>query len=279
MKIAIVTDSTAVMHENTIRDHKNLYTIPLQILMGDDVYKDGVDITPSEFFGIVDKQDVLPTTSQPSVGDVLDMFEDLLKEYDEVIYITISSKISGTYTTGLLAKNQLPEKNIHVFDSLSTSVVQQRLVLEAIRMAQENMTGKEIIETLEMMKENTSIYLVVDDLKHLGRTGRVSNVSAVVGAMLKIKPILTFKQGEINLKSKIRTITKAHNEVINILKETDINDKSFIMIAHADAFEYVDSVKEKIQNIYPEKEIVVSELSPVISVHTGPKTLGVAWIK
>ena len=279
MKIAIVTDSTAVIKKHDLNKFDNLYTIPLQILMGEDVYKDGIDLSSSEFFELVRRYKTLPTTSQPSIGDVLVLFEELKTKYDQIIYLTISSKISGTYSTGMLAKNQLDDDNVYVFDSLNTSVVLEMLSLKACELVLEGYNAIEIVKYLEKMRDNSAIYLVVDDLKHLGRTGRVNNVSAVVGALLKIKPILRFEDGVINLHKKIRTIAKAHSEVFELLSKEEIGSASCISIAHADGYEYAVKMRERILSIYPDKDIIINELSPVISVHTGPKSLGVGWIK
>lgn len=209
-KVAIVTDSTAVMGKEFIEKSSNLYTVPLQILFGEDVYRDGIDLTSEEFFSKIGQNSVLPTTSQPSVGAVLELFEELTENYDEILYITISSNISGTYNTGLLARNQVPEKKIEVYDSLNTSVIQKMLVMKALELADKGTHIDSIIKKLNKMRENSRIYLVVDDLKHLGRTGRVNNMGAIVGALLKIKPILTFENGYINLRKKVRTLSKAY---------------------------------------------------------------------
>lgn len=279
-KIAIVTDSTAVMRNKNSNELSNLFTVPLQILFGDDeVYRDGIDLTSDEFFQKIETTTILPTTSQPSVGAVLELFEELVQEYDEILYITISSNISGTFNTGLLAKRQLLGKKIEVFDSLHTSVVQKMFVLEALEMANKGTHIDHIIKKLIKMREDSSIYLIVDDLHHLGRTGRVNNMGAIVGSLLKIKPILTFENGYINLRKKVRTLNKAYLEVISILNENNLGDSSRIMIAHAKGLDNALKVKEAISVIFPDKEIVIDELSPVISVHTGPNTVGVAWIK
>ncbi len=279
-KVAIVTDSTAVMGKELIDNMPNLYSVPLQILFGEDeVYRDGIDITSEEFFKKLNKTSQLPTTSQPSVGAVLEMYEELVKTYDEVLYITISSNISGTYNTGLLAKNLIPNHKIEVFDSLNTSVIQRMFVLEAVKLANKGTHVDSIIKKLKKMRDNSNIYLVVDDLRHLGRTGRVNNMGAIVGALLKIKPILTFENGYINLRKKVRTLSRAYLEVMSILTDADLDESSQIMIAHANGIKQAEKVKEAIKVIHPNKEIVIGELSPVISVHTGPNTVGVAWIK
>ncbi len=225
------------------------------------------------------KTSTLPTTSQPSVGAVLELFEELINDYDEILYITISSHISGTFNTGLLAKNQLSGKKIEIFDSLHTSVIQKMYVLEALKMANKGTHVDHIIKTLTKMRTDSSIYLVVDDLHHLGRTGRVNNMGAIIGALLKIKPILTFENGYINLRKKVRTLKKAYLEVMNIMTNSDLDDSSRIMIAHADGLENAKKVQEAINIVFPERYVEICELSPVVSVHTGPNTVGVAWIK
>ena len=279
-KIAIVTDSTAVMEQDYLAKEKDLYTVPLQILFGEDeVYNDGIDITSDAFFDKISKTEVLPTTSQPSVGAVLELFDELKDTYDEILYITISSNISGTYNTGLLAANQLEDYKIEVFDSLHTSVIQNMYVKEAVELAKKGTHVDSIIKKLTKMRENSSIFLVVDDLRHLGRTGRVNNMGAIVGALLKIKPILTFENGYINLRKKVRTLRKAYLEVAAILQNAELTESSKIMIAQAKGMENAEKVKELIQIIHPDKEVEIGELSPVISVHTGPNTVGVAWVK
>lgn len=279
-KIAIVTDSTAVMSNEFVQENKDLYIVPLQILFGEDeVYRDGIDLTSKEFFDKVENTPTLPTTSQPSVGVVLDLFEKLVEEYDEILYITISSNISGTYNTGLLAAKQLSEYKIEVFDSLHTSVIQKVYVEEAVNMAKKGTKVESIIKHLKQLREQSEIYLVVDNLRHLGRTGRVNNMGAIVGALLKIKPILHFEGGYINLRKKVRTLKKSYLEVISILLEADLDNDASIMIAHANGNENAEKVKQAVESVLPNREIEICELSPVISVHTGPNTVGVGWVR
>jgi len=278
-KLALVVDSTAVIEKDIFEKYQNLYKVPLMILHQGKSYIDGEDITSDELFTKFDLAKDLPTTSQPAVGEVLDLFENLLKDYEKVIYITISSKISGTYQTGVLAKNQVDVSRITVFDTEITSVVQREMALRVLRMNEEGRDFDYILSSLEEMKKNSTIYLCVDNLRHLGRTGRVSNVSAVVGSMLKIKPILMFQNGSINLHSKIRTLPKAHLELVKLLKDCDLPDSSRIMIAHAKGLPYAEKLKSEINLLYPKQEVYIGELSPVISVHTGPNTVGIAWIR
>jgi DegV family protein with EDD domain len=153
------------------------------------------------------------------------------------------------------------------------------MVEHALELAKQNKTINEIIEELTRIRNQSQIYLVVDDLKHLGRTGRVNNLSAVVGALMKIKPILQFEDGYINLHKKIRTLSKAYLEIIDMMSTMHFDENSIIMIAHAKGYENALKVQRTLHELYPNREIRISELSPVISVHTGPSTVGIGWIK
>ncbi len=278
MNVAIVCDSTAVMDKAFIDSNDNLYTVPLQILIGDSVYKDGIDLTQEQFFQKMDSTTVIPTTSQPSVGAVLELFEKLKERYTQILYITISSKISGTYSTGRLAAGQVEGVQVEVLDSLNTSVIQHMMTQEAVNLSNQGLGLDEIVAELNVMKENSNIFLIVDDLKHLGRTGRVNNLSAIVGALLKIKPILHFENGYINLYKKIRTLNKAYLEVIEIVRDLNLSDNATVMIAHANGYSNALKVQRALKELLPNKEIQIIELSPVISVHTGPNSVGIGWI-
>lgn len=279
MKIAVVVDSTSVIGTENLEKHENLFMIPLHVHIGTDSYKDSIDIQPHEFFKLMEQTELLPNTSQPSVGELLELFEVILKDYDQILYLTISSGISGTYQTGVLAQKEIDSDNIFIFDTSCTSVIEKHMTLVVLQMIKEGKNINDILNKLEELKENYNIYLVVDNLKHLARTGRVSNASATIGNMLKIKPILKFEEGLINLKEKIRTTKKAHQSILEIIKEEELTENSVIRIAHADGLDYAENLKKELLKIYPNHNIEIDELSPVISVHTGPKTLGLGWFK
>ncbi|MCH4888559.1 DegV family protein [Acidaminobacter sp. JC074] len=276
MKIAVIADSTAVMGNVT---HDHLYSVPLKIIFEHESYEDGIDLTQETFFNLLKTKTELPTTSQPSIGEVEKMFTDLLEIYDHIIYLTISSGISGTFDSGMMARNLVDENRITVFDTLGTSIIQKLMTLDTLKFIDEGKSVEEIVSHLEAYRNKAEIYLVVDDLKHLSRTGRVSTTSAQIGSMLKIKPILQFADGKIELFKKVRSAKKAHQALIDLAKEANLSDDDLLMIAHADGIEYAEAVKSEILKIYPNLNIGIDPLSPVISVHTGPKTIGVGWIR
>lgn len=279
MNIAIVVDSTAVIGKVLLDHHKNLYSVPLNIIFEQHSYADGIDLTQDEFFRLMKHSDELPTTSQPSIGEVEELFTKLVDEYDHIIYITISSKISGTYESGMMVRQMVSEDKITVFDSLFTSIIQKQMAIEALKMVDNSKSVEEIIERLEYIRSNSEIILVVDELKHLQRTGRIGNAAASIGHMLQIKPVLALKDGKIELIKKVKTIKKAHMVLIDMINERELNEHSHIIIAEADADEYATNLREKLLIHYPNHKIAIDPLSPVISVHSGPRTIGIGWVK
>lgn len=219
MKIAVIADSTAVMGEYK---HDHLYSIPLKIIFEHESYEDGIDLTQETFFNLLGTTSELPTTSQPSIGEVEHVFTDLLKTYDHIIYLTLSSKISGTFDSGMMARNIVNEEKITVFDTLGTSIIQKLMTIDALKMIDEGKSLSDMLAHLEAYKSSAEIYLVVDDLKHLSRTGRVSATSASIGTMLKIKPILQFIDGKIELFKKVRSVKKAHQSLLDLVKEANL---------------------------------------------------------
>lgn len=277
-KIAVVVDSTAVIDKEIIENNSNLYSIPLHVMVSGKTFRDGLDITPSEFCRKLEEGFEIPTTSQPSIGEVSALLEELVEKYDHIIYITISSRLSGTFQTGILVRNQISEDKIIVFDSLFTSTIQKQMALETLELIKREMSIETIIENLEYIKANSKILLVVDDLGHLHRTGRISLSAASFGRMLKIKPILSFEQGEIVLTQKVRTLKKVYDNLVEQIASENLSKDSKIIIAHASGYDYALDLKEEVLKIYPEHEVMIEELSPVISVHTGTRSFGISWI-
>ncbi|MBW6409342.1 DegV family protein [Clostridium weizhouense] len=277
-KIAVVVDSTAVIDKKLFENNKNLYSLPLELIIDEKSFKDGIDITPSEFCSKMNECIHLPTTSQPSIGDVLKLFEEIIDKYDYIIYITISSKLSGTFQTGIVAKNQVSNDKIIVFDSLFTSTIQKQMTITTLELIKNGSSIEDILKNLQYIRSNSKIYLVVDDLSHLRRTGRISLSASSFGRLLNIKPILSFEEGEIVLKNKVRTMNKVYNNLIELIESENLTSNSKIIIAHANGYDSALKLKEKVLEIYPEHTILIEELSPVISVHTGKRSFGISWI-
>ncbi len=274
-KIAVVTDSTAGIKKD---NDESIIVIPLSFIFGEDVFLDGVNINSHEFFDIAEKyfheKNILPKTSQPSIGATIDAFAEILKDYDEIIYITISSEMSGTYQSGVLAANEFPNR-VHVIDSRTTVAMQADLARFALKLVNQGMDSQKIVEKLEAVKGNCEVYFVVNSLEHLHRTGRISKMSMQLGSFLKLKPVLTITDGSVVVDEKIRTIKKAHLALVDKVAKMKVNDKTVITVLDAKADEYCEMLQKQVSELFSEKEIYKADISPVIAVNTGPKIIGV----
>lgn len=203
MKTAIVTDSTAYIPKE-VREKYNIYMIPLTVFLGSEVYEEEKELTASEFYEAVRKMD-LPTTSQPSIGKFVELFEELSKNYDEVISVHLSSGISGTYQGAITAGDMVEGIKVFAFDTEISCMVQGFYAIEAAKLAQQGKSAAEIIPILDELKQTSNAYFMVDDLSNLQRGGRLSSAQAIIGSLLQVKPLLHFKDKIIVPFEKIRT--------------------------------------------------------------------------
>ena len=280
MRIAIVTDSTAYIPQE-VADQKDIYVLPLSVIFGQEVFSE-TTLSPEQFFKKIETEGVLPTSSQPSPGIVHDLFERLAADYDAIISIHLSSKISGTYQTAVSIAEELQHRiPIYVIDSGISCAVQARPVFLAAELAKHGFTPEEIVERCYQLLENSDAYFIVDDLSHLQRGGRLSAGAAMLGSLLKIKPVLKFENKEIVVAEKIRTQAKAQKFVENLATQAISNDGSGydIAIIHADCeekgLEWVQTTKA----LFPKATVHLEYFGPVVATHLGKGALGMTWAK
>ena len=220
MKIAIVTDSTAYLTPEERREW-NIHVLPLSVIFGQESYREEQDLTTADFYEKVKNSEVFPTSSQPAVGETIELFRELSHHYDAIIPILLSSGISGTYQTVVTVAEELQDEVlIYPIDSGISCAPQARAVRLAAMMAKdETYTAKEIVACVQQLVDRTTAYFIVDDLNNLQRGGRLSAGAALVGSMLKIKPILTFEDKKIVAMEKIRTQHKAMKRIEQIFEE------------------------------------------------------------
>ena len=281
MKTAIVADSTAYLPEKLIEKY-DIYTIPLNVVMGEETYRESVDITTEEFFEKMADMDTLPTTSQPSIGDYILLLESLYRDgYTDVISFHLSAKISGTCQSAVSAGESVEGINVHVIDSEVAAFVQGFMALYAAQ-NKDKMPLDELIENVEEMKkkENTNAYFIVDTLTNLQKCGRLSNAQALVGSLLKVKPILDFQDGMIVPYEKIRTKKKAKKKVQEVFgqeieKHQDKNITAVII--HSNAEEEGLEWKAELEPLYPHVTFTLSYFGPVVATHLGEGALGLGY--
>jgi DegV family protein with EDD domain len=279
MKIAVMTDSTAYI-PSELKEKYNIYMVPLSVVFGDVSYREEIDITTEDFYQKIKESENLPTTSQPSVGNILEKLEELSKDYDAVISIHLSSKISGTYSAVASVGEMVEGIKVYPFDTELSAMPQGFFAIEAAEQIKRHKTPVEIIEHLNQMKENTRAYFMVDDLTNLQRGGRLSGAQALIGSLLQIKPILHFVDGIIVPFEKIRTRKKAINRIIEMLdRDAAKGNIAKVVFIHANDEQSAIDLRDQFSKKYPQIETVVSYFGPVIGTHLGEKSLGISWYR
>lgn len=282
MKIALVTDSTSVLTEQEIKEN-NVIVAPIPIIIGDKEYLEGVNITSKQLFETQKQGAAFPKTSQPSMGEMISLFNKLYDEgYEAIITITLSSGISGFFQTLQNVARNNPEYHLYPYDSKMTVRLQGYLVLAAAKMIKAGYTPEEILERLDKIRATIDELFVVDDLKNLSRGGRLSNASAFIGTMLHIKPLLTFEDGKIVAFDKIRSLKRAVSKVEDIALERTsklpYKDKLRLFVFHSNDEKQAEGIKEFILDNFPGMPVDVAEFSPVIATHLGEKSIAIAWM-
>ncbi|MGZ4032419.1 MAG: DegV family protein [Tumebacillaceae bacterium] len=276
-KIAIVTDSTSYLPMDTVHKH-NITVVPLTVNFGQESYKEGVDIVAAQFYPRLAAEKNLPTTSQPAVGELAMMFEKLLETHDAVLAILLSSGLSGTANSAETAARMVGG-NIRIIDSKITSTGQAEQVLLACELAEQGVELEEIVTRVIALRDSVKAYFVVDSLDHLHRGGRVSGISAAIGSLLQVKPVLTVNAvGGLELFEKVRTRKKALARVIELVKGSlEPGKELHIAVVYAHNLEDAKLFRDQVAAEFPQARIDMSELGPVIGTHVGPGLLALIY--
>ena len=280
-KVAVVTDSTACIPDELLKGYP-IHCIPLQVIWGEDTYRDGIDITSEEFYTRLKTTDILPSTSQPSPAAFEHIYRRLLDEGFDIISIHISSKLSGTCDSAIQAKENIKSDRIIMIDSLTSGMALGFEALEIARAAHNGSNLKDCVMLANKTVKNTGVLFAVKTLDFLHRGGRIGGASAFLGTALGLKPILEVKEGKIEAIGKIRTMAKAMDRVIDIMVERVGNRRPLrISTLHANAPLEAEQLLQKTCERFNPRDIAEafsSGLSPVVGTHTGPGTVGLTYM-
>lgn len=264
-------------------EHK--YDIPVIraiLLFGEEEFSDYVDITAPQFYQkLVDNPELTPSTAQAATGVIMEQYIEMFaKGYDELLVITVSDLLSGTYAGCVMAANMLKDKKITVFDSKTVSYPEAKMALVASKMIEEGKTLEEIIPEIEFIRDNSMVWVSVETLKYLVKNGRLSGAAGFVGSLMKVKPMLEVtKEGKVISAEKIRTTTKATERVIEkLLEEIEGKDVEVFSI-NTNSPNRVQYMREQI--LLKRTDITSIEeypLTPVVGAHAGPGTVGLGYI-
>ena len=279
-KVAIVTDSTASLTEELLKEY-NIYTSYLIIIFGNESYQEFKELTPAKFLELSRSQKELPSTSQPAIGLTVELYEKIFSDgYEEIIHVTISSEISGSFQSAVSAAEMVNKEKIHVFDSRILVFPQGALAIEAAKMARDGKNASEIIPILERMRKHTNLTAAIKTLDNLKKGGRLSNAEAVIGGLLQIKPIVhLIESGKIEAAGKVRTFKKAIQFLIDTARDANLDESYEFCVLNMENPEEGAILKDAIKELYPTIKIHELPLSLVVAAHVGPGAVAVSWIK
>ena len=280
--IAIVTDSNSGVLPAEAEKLDGVYVVPMPVLIGDETFYEGIDITQQRFYEVLSTRTDL-RTSQPSPADVTDLWDKLLKDYDEIVHIPMSSGLSGACASArMLAEDY--DGRVHIVNNQRISVTQMRSVYDAMKLRDSGMNGADIAEYLEKVKFESSIYIMVDTLYYLKRGGRVTPAAAAIGTALKIKPVLQIQGEKLDAYTVARTVGIARTKMIDAIRKDmkerfggDSPDNMDLDIAYTYNDQIAEDFKSQVMEAFPGfNDIRVDPLSLSVSTHIGPGALALA---
>lgn len=282
-KVAILTDSNSGITQEEA-EQAGIYVFPTPVYINDEVFYEGVDLTTDQFFAR-QAEGAEIKTSMPVVGDVIDKWESLLEEYDEVVYIPLSSGLSSSCETAIMLAEDYDGK-VQVVNNQRISVTMKLSVYDAKKLADAGKSATEIKEILEAMKFESTIYIMVDTLEYLKKGGRITPAAAAIGSLLKIKPVLQIRGEKLDSFAKARTVKQAKQIMMDaIAKDMDgvlhdpTGENTIIAMAHTQNEEEIAKFKAEVEERFPGHDIFVDPLSLVVSSHIGPGALAVTCTK
>ena len=282
-KVAVMTDSNSGITQAEAKE-LGVSVLPMPFYIDEQTYYEDIDLTQEEFYEKL-KGDCEIKTSMPVLGDVTDKWEELLKEYDEVVYIPMSSGLSSSCETAIMLSQDYDGK-VQVVNNQRISVTQRQSVMDAMELARNGKSAAEIKEILEAEKFESSIYIMLDTLYYLKKGGRITPAAAALGTLLKLKPVLQIQGEKLDAFAKARTVKQGKNIMIDTIKKdfaerfNDPEGKNMhLEIAYTHDKEAAEAFKAEVQAVFPNHDIIMNPLSLSVSCHIGPGALALACSK
>lgn len=280
-KIRIVTDSNSGITQEEAKK-LGVFVVPMPFLINGEEYYEDINLTQEQFYVHL-RGDASVSTSQPSVASVTELWDELLKEDCEIVHIPMSSGLSETcHTAQSLAKEY--NGKVHVVDNQRISVTQKQSVLDALKLAENGISASQIKEILEQTKRDSSIYIALDTLKYLKKGGRLTPAAALIGSILRIKPVLQIQGEKLDAFKKVLSLKQAKQEMIGAIKhdlsarfaQFRANGEMTLSVAHTDNFAEADTFRKELEQLFPDVPVLfVDPLSLSVSCHIGPGALAV----
>lgn len=281
MKIGIVVDSTAYFSQEQ-KSKYQIELVPVNVLFEGKVYRDGVDLTPTQAYQFLEKNPKDWATSAPSVGDFLVAYKKLVNQgKKEIFCLTLPQAISATWNNARMAKefakNELPGIKIEVIDSGTATIGETLLVLRAVQAIEAGKSFQEIIQLVENLKSKIRVFLLLETIRYVYRSGRIPEIASKIGAILPLKPILSVFEGKVHFADATTSMGKSEEKILKILKDSWNQNLPEIGLIHIDSPGEIEKFKGKISSLLPEAQIFISEFSPIVGYATGRGTLGIGF--
>ena len=278
--VAIAADTIACLTREQIEQH-GIGIGPLKIDFDGHVYREYLDISPSEVYQLIEKDPERFVTSAASPPEILEVFRELSRKAQSILCITVSSKLSAQHSAAQLAvelaKQELPHSMIELLDSRSAAAAQGFIVLAAARVAAQGKSLPETIKAAEEVKGKVHLVMVLETIRHVHRSGRIPKVAAQAGSALNIKPILTISDGMIRFSGVARTKQRGLNRLLQMMRDEVGEQAVHVAVIHADALEEAERFKERVSSEFNCAELWLSEFSPIMGYATGRGLLGLAF--
>lgn len=282
-KIAVMTDSNSGITQADAKKY-GVIVLPMPFYIDEQMYYEDIDLSQEEFYQRLES-DCDIKTSMPLLGNLTEQWDALLNEYDEIVYIPMSSGLSGSCEAAMMLAQDYDDK-VQVVNNQRISVTQKQSVLDAKELAKQGKSAKEIKQILEDTKFDSSIYIMLDTLYYLKKGGRITPAAAALGTILKLKPVLQIQGEKLDAFAKARTVKQAKSLMIETIKsdmekrfKSPDGENIYIQIAYTRDLEAAEEFKKEVQEVFPNHEIVMDPLSLSVSCHIGPGALAIACTK
>ena len=280
-KVAIVTDTTACIPQEQVARYE-INVVPVELIFGDKTYRDGIDITPSEFYALIRKANKLPTTSASSPEPYLEAYRQASQRAESILCITEPAKFSAMFnsaqTAREMARTLLQNVSIEVLDCTTAAAGLGLVTLAAARAAAANSRLEEVMAITRSTMSRVRLFAILDTLHYLVKSGRVPQAAALVNSLLKIKPVFTLNQGDAHTVALPRTIPSAIKRMLKIMEQQVVKGQPLhVAVMHADAPDKAMTIRNRIASQFDCAELFITEFTPVMGAHTGPGLLGIAF--
>ena len=277
MSIKIVTDSTSDLPENTAKQY-GIEVVPLNIHFGDQVYKDGIDLSTEEFFDKLINGPEFPSTSQPSIGEFIDTYERIAEPGDDIISIHLSSKLSGTYNSAEQASKQLEGKiNVHLVDTEQVTITVGLAAISAAKCVSDGGTIKDAISACISTASRSNFYALFDTLEFLSKGGRIGKAQSMLGSLLKIRPLLMLEEGLVAPYAKARSKKAGLVKMEKTIRS--LGEAEEVAVMYSTDSEDAEVIAKNLSDLLPSgKEPIILKVGPVIGTHAGPGLVAVGLV-